>query len=111
MNPSVYLRNNLPKSSKDGDRVVNRDEYKSIGTPLIAFYPNVTSVTYFDSFDFLSRFIGNNNIITNIPRMQTYDLIMCKYLCIGLLILCSRKKIEFLTNHKGILDYCFKKRV
>lgn len=98
MNPSVYLRNNLPKSSKDGDRVVNRDEYKSIGTPLIAFYPNVTSVTYFDSFDFLSRFIGNNNIITNIPRMQTYDLIMCKYLCIGLLILCSRKKIEFLTN-------------
>ena len=33
-------------------------------------------------------FIGNNNIITNIYRIQTYHSIMCGYFELDLLILC-----------------------
>ena len=43
----VYSRNNLFKI-RDGAYVINRDEFKSIGIPLIALYVNVT---YFDSFE------------------------------------------------------------
>ena len=41
-------------------------------------------MTYFDSFDAeniaeeIKRFIGNNNIVTNIFRIQAYDSIMCE---------------------------------
>ena len=88
----VYSRNNLPKTMKDGGRVINLDGYKSIGTLWIAFYANVNRMTYFDSFDVLSRFFRNNNIVTNISRMEAYDLIMCKYLSFGF--------IDFMFNEK-----------
>ena len=80
----VYSRNNLPKI-KDGAYVINLDEYKSIGTHWIALYVNAENVTYFDSFGVeyipkeIKRFIGNKNIITNIYRLQAYNLIMCGY--------------------------------
>ena len=45
----VYSRNNLPKI-KDEAYVINRDEYKSIGTHWIALYVNDNNVTCFDSF-------------------------------------------------------------
>ena len=78
----VYSRNNLPKI-KDGAYVINLDEYKSIGTHWIALYVNAENVTYFDSFGVehipkeIKKFIGNKNIITNIYRIQAYNLIMC----------------------------------
>ena len=46
-------------------------------------------MSHFDSFEVYhipkkkKKFIGNKNIITNIYRIQTYNSIMCGYLCIG----------------------------
>ena len=45
----VYSRNNLSKI-KDGEYIINLDEYKSIGTHWIALYGNDNIVTYFNSF-------------------------------------------------------------
>ena len=45
----VYSRNNLLKE-KDRVYVIDRDEYKSIGTHRIALYVNDNNVTYFDFF-------------------------------------------------------------
>ena len=79
----VYSINNLTKI-KNGAYIINVDEYESIGTHWIALYVNAKNVTYFDSFGVepisqkkKKKFIGNENIITNIYRIQTYDSIMC----------------------------------
>ena len=45
----------------------------------------------------IKKFIGNKNIITNIYRTQTYDSIMCGYLCIG--------SIDFMLKGKSLLEY------
>ena len=45
----VYSRNNLPKI-KCGAYVINLEEFKSIGTHLIALYVNGSNIIYFDSF-------------------------------------------------------------
>ena len=45
----VYPRNNLSKK-KDGEYIINLDEYESIGTHWITLYVNAKNVTYFDSF-------------------------------------------------------------
>ena len=74
----VYTRNNLSKV-KDGDYVINLDEFKSIGTHWIALYVNVENVTYFDRFGVehipieIWKFIGNKNTKTNIYIIQAYD--------------------------------------
>ena len=73
---------------KDRTSVENLDEHKSIGVHRTALYVNCISMTYFDSFgvehisEKIKRFISNKNIITNIFKIQTYDLIMCEYFCI-----------------------------
>ena len=96
----VHSRNNLPKT-RDGAYVINLDEFNSIGAHWI--------VRYFDSLGTeLSpppspqkrknkNFIGNINIITNIYWIQTNDLIMCKYFCIGF--------INFMLKGKSLLNY------
>ena len=43
------------------------------------------------------RFIGNKNIITNIYRIQAYNLLMCWYFCIGF--------IDFMLQGKSLLEY------
>ena len=45
----VYSRNNLPKI-KDGEFVINLDEYESVVTDWIALLVIAENVTYFDSF-------------------------------------------------------------
>ena len=45
----LYLKNNLPKV-KDGEYVINLDEYKSIRTHWIALHMNGDNATYFNSF-------------------------------------------------------------
>ena len=45
----VYSRNNLPKI-KNEVFVINRDDYKSIGTYLTVLYINGTNVIYFEIF-------------------------------------------------------------
>ena len=66
-------------------------------------YINPKNVTYFDSFGVehipkeIKKFKGNKNIITSIYRIQAYDLIMCRYFCIGF--------IDFMLKGKSLLEY------
>ena len=46
---NFYSRNNVPKI-KNGEYVINLNEYESLGTSWIALYVNGDNVTYFDSF-------------------------------------------------------------
>ena len=41
--------------------------------------------------------VDNENIITNIYRIQAYDSIMCDYFCIGF--------INFMFNGNNLTDY------
>ena len=78
LNLIVYSRNNLPKI-KDGEYVINLDDYKSIGTHWIALYVNNNNVTYFNSFGVehipkeIRKFSRNKNVTTNIYRVQAYN--------------------------------------
>ena len=45
----------------------------------------------------IKSFTGKKYIITNIYRMQAYDLIMCRYICIVF--------INFMLKGKSLLDY------
>ena len=82
--------------------IINLDEYESIGTQWIALYLN-NNVIYFESFGVehipkeIKKLIGKTNIITNIYRIQAYDLIMCGYFCIGF--------IDLMLKGKSFLDY------
>ena len=84
----------------------------------IALYVNGNDASYFDSFGVghipkeIQTLIRDKNIITNIYRIQAYDLIMCGYFCIGfidfMLIgkICYIIQIYFLlTNRKGMIQY------
>ena len=105
----VFSRDNLPNTIKNrvkrGERayVINLDEYRDIGTHWVALYINNNTVTYFDSFGVehipkeSMKFIGSNNIITNIYRIQAYGSIMCGYFCIGF--------INFMFNGNSLTDY------
>ena len=84
----VYSRNSLPKI-KDGAFVTNLDKYESVQTHWITFYVNDSNVTYFDSFGVehilkeIKKILGNKNNVTNICRIQAYDLIIFGYCCVG----------------------------
>ena len=70
----VYSRNNLRKI-KDGEYIVNLDEYESIGILQIALYLNADNITHFGNFGVehipkeIGKIIENKNIITNIYRI------------------------------------------
>ena len=76
-----------------GVNIINLDEYESIGT----------HATYFDSFgaghipNEIRKFIGNENITTDIHRIQAYNSIMWEYFCIGF--------IDFMLQGKSLLEY------
>ena len=84
----VYSRDNLPKT-KDGAYIINLDEYGDIGTNWVALWVNNNDVTYLDSFGVehirkkIKEFVKNENIKTNIFRVQAYNSVMCGYFCIG----------------------------
>ena len=46
---------------------------------------------------------GNKNIVTNIYKIQAYNLIMCGYFCIG--------SINFKVKGKSLLDYTSFKKI
>ena len=46
----IYSRDNLPKNIKDGDYVINLDEFSDIGIYWVALYALNNTVTYFDNF-------------------------------------------------------------
>ena len=76
---------------------MNLDEYSDIGTHWVALNVHNDDVTCFDSFGVehiskeikkfinrsLSSALQNKNITTNIFGIQAYDLLMCRYFCIG----------------------------
>ena len=88
----VFSRDNLPNTIKNGAYVINLDEYHDIGTHWVALYVNNKSVT-----KEIIKFIDNNNIITNIFRIQGYDSIMCGYFCIGF--------IKCMFNGNSLTDF------
>ena len=99
----VYSRNNLPNKMKKGAYVINLDEYENTGTHWIALFVKPKYTVYFDSFGIehipkeINKFIGNNNIKSNIFRIQAYDSIMCGYFCIEF--------INYMLEGKTLLDY------
>ena len=98
----VYSRDNLSKI-KDGEYIINLDEYSDIRIHWVALWRNNNKVTYFDSFGVehipkeIIKFIENRNIKTNIFRIQAYDSIMCGYFCIVF--------IDFLFKGKSLTDF------
>ena len=98
----VYSRNNLPNKIKKGAYVINLDENENIGTHWISLFAKANKVIYFDSFGIehiskeINKFV-NNNIESNIFRLQSYDSIMCGYFCI--------KFINYMLKGKTLLDY------
>ena len=99
----VFSRDNLPKTLKNGTYVINLDEYEDVGTHWIALYVKDNEITYFDSFGVenvpkeIKKFIGHKNIKTNIFRIQTDNLIMCRYFCIGFM--------DFMFAGKSSIDF------
>ena len=72
---SVYSRNNLPKKIKDGEYIINLDEYAYVETHWDALSCKRSEVVYFDSFgaehvpEEMKEFIGIKNIKANIFRV------------------------------------------
>ena len=99
----MYSRNNLPAKIKKGAYVINLDEYENTGTHWIALFVKPKYTVYFDSFGLehipkeINTFIGNNNIKSNIFKIQAYDSIMCGYYCIEF--------INYMLKGKTLLDY------
>ena len=98
----VYSRNNLPNKIKRGAYVINLDEYENTGTHWVSLFVKPKYKVYFDSFGIehipkeISKFI-NNDIKSNISRIQAYDSIMCGYFCIEF--------INYMFKGKTLLDY------
>ena len=71
----VYSRNSLPAKIRKGAYVINLDEYENTGTHWIALFVKPKYTVYFDSFGTehipkeINKFIGNNNIKSNIFRI------------------------------------------
>ena len=76
---SVYSRNNLPKKIKDGEYIINLDEYAYVGTHWDALSCKRSEVVYFDSFgaehvpEEMKEFIGIKNIKANIFRVIFWE--------------------------------------
>ena len=99
----VYSRNNLPNKTKKGACVINLDEYENTGTHWVSLFVKANKVIYFDSFSIehipkeINKFINNNNIESNIFRIQAYNSIMCGYFCVEF--------INYMLKDKKLLDY------
>ena len=99
----VYSRNNLPNKIKKGAYIINLDEYGNTGTHWVSLFVKANKVIYFDSFGMehipkeINKFINNNNIESNIFRIQVYDSIMRGYFC--------TEFINYMLKGKTLLDY------
>ena len=107
----VYSRKNLPKTIKKGAYGINLNEYENTCTHWVALFVKPKYTVYFDSFGIehipkeINKFIRskeigsalNNDIKSNIFRIQPYDSIMCGYFCIEF--------INYMLKGKTLLDY------
>ena len=96
----VHSRDNLPNKLQYEVYVTNLDEYVDVGTHLIYLYVNDNNGTY-SEIEYIpkeiKKFIGNNNITTNIFRMQAYNSVMYGYFCSGF--------IDFMLKGKSLTDF------
>ena len=99
---SVYSKDSLTKI-KDGDYIINLDEYSHTGTHWVALHVNNNYATYFDSFGVehipkeIKELVKNKNIKTFIFRIQANDSVMCGYFCTGF--------IDFLLKGKTFTEF------
>ena len=98
----VYSRNNLPIKIKKRAYLINLDEYENTGTHWVSLFVKPKYTVYFDSFgiEHIPKEINksiNNDIKSNIFRIQAYDSIMCGYFCIDV--------INYMLKGKTLLDY------
>ena len=98
----MYSRNNLPNKIKKGAYVINLDKYENTGKHWVSLFVKPKYTVYFDSFGIeyipkeINKFI-NNDIKSNIFRIQAYYSIMCGYFCIEF--------INYMLKGKTLLDY------
>ena len=98
----VHSRNNLPYKIKKEAYVINLDKYENMGTHWVSLIVKPKYTVYFDSFGIehipkeINKFI-NNDIKSNIFRIQAYDSITCGYFCIEF--------INYMLKGKTLLDY------
>ena len=98
----VYSTNNLPKTIKKGAYVINLDEYENTDAHWVSLFVKPKYTVYFDSFGVehipkeINKFI-NNDIESNIFRIQAYDSNMCGYFCIEF--------INYMLKGETLLDY------
>ena len=107
----MHSRNNLPDQIKKGAYIINLDEYENTGTHWIALFVKPKYTVYFDSFGIehipkeINKFICskelgsavNNDIKSNIFRIQAYDSIMRGYYCIEF--------IDYMLEGKSLIDF------
>ena len=97
-----YSRNNLANKIKKRAYVKNLDEYENTGTHWVSLFVKPKYTVYFDSFGIenipkeINKFI-NNDVKSNIFRIQAYDSIMSGYFCIEF--------INYMLKSKTLLDY------
>ena len=88
---------------KKGAYVISLDEYENPGTHWVSLFVKANKVIYFDSSGIehipkeINKFINNNNIESNIFRIQACDSIMCGYFCIEF--------INYMLKGKTLLDH------
>ena len=98
----VYSRNNLPNKLKKRAYVITLDEYENTGTHWVSLFVKTKYTVYFESFGVehipkdINKF-NNNDIKSNIFRIQAYDSIMCGYFCIEF--------NNYMLKGKTLLDY------
>ena len=93
----VYSKKKLSKI-KDGIYIINVHEYELIGTSIVSECRKRNILWQFGVENFsneIRKFIRNKNIITNIYRVQAYDSMMCRNVCIGF--------IDFILQCKSLL--------
>ena len=98
-----FSRDNIANKIKDGNYLINLDEYADTGTHPITLFCAKNKVNYFDSFRVehvpkeIEKFIEHKNIKTKIVRIPSNNSIMCGYFCIGF--------IGFMFAGKILIDY------
>ena len=117
----VYSRDSLSKSIKNSAYVMNFDEYSHVGINWISLCALSNNIKYFASFGLepipkeIRCLIGNKNMQANMFRIQTNNLIMCVYFCIGftdfmlasksLIVLACFHLMIFFKNDNNFLKY------
>ena len=99
----IFFRKSLPEKIKDGDYIINPDEYANVGIDWIALFCSRNEIVCFDSFSVehvpeeIKEFNWNKNMKANIFRIQANDSVMCGCFCIGF--------IDFMLAGKKLTDF------